>query len=587
MATDETLGARWVARHWKLGVVLAWLAFAVLAVILRYPAIETLGLGDTDDNLRLAQVRALLAGQGWFDLTQYRLAPPAGADIHWSRLPDLPIAGLILLLAPLLGPEPAEQWAVALAPLLPLAIGWWAIALVARRLIAPAAWPLALFVALCATFLTPMWMPLRIDHHGWQLALLAVALAGLVDTKRLRGGVTSGAASGLSLAVGLEMLVFLALIGAATVVFWLSDPAGRRRLAGYGASLAGTGALGFALFASQANRAPVCDAFSPVWLSAVAAAGGLLVLLALIAAERRSARIALAGAAGAALALGFALAWPTCLGRPEGVGAELQAIWLDNVREAKPVGQAPWRSAMLVIALPLSGLLGFAMALAARRHTGSFLPWLAAASLALAAASLTFWQVRLAPAAHLLAIPGATMLGWRLLPVMRRSARLSVRVFGTAAVLLLATGTYVIFLLATFPEAPDPGEESAASCKTRESLAALDKLPPGHVLTQIDLAPRLIVTTHHAALAGPYHRNGAAMLDTFHAFRGSPEAAREIVARRAIDYVLLCPSLPGEHIYTGDGERGLYTALVAGDAPDWLAPVPLAPESGLRAWRVR
>ena len=51
-----------------------------------------------------SHIRALLDGQGWFDLRNYRLNPPGGFDIHWSRLVDLPIAGLILLGAVLLHP---------------------------------------------------------------------------------------------------------------------------------------------------------------------------------------------------------------------------------------------------------------------------------------------------------------------------------------------------------------------------------------------------------------------------------------------------------------------------------------------------
>ena len=50
----------------------------------------------------LRQVRALLGGQGWFDLRQHRFDPAhGGANIHWSRLVDLPLAGLILLMKPL------------------------------------------------------------------------------------------------------------------------------------------------------------------------------------------------------------------------------------------------------------------------------------------------------------------------------------------------------------------------------------------------------------------------------------------------------------------------------------------------------
>ena len=50
---------------------------------------------DTDDAMRLVQVRDLLAGQGWFDMVQHRLMPPEGASMHWSRLVDAPLAALI------------------------------------------------------------------------------------------------------------------------------------------------------------------------------------------------------------------------------------------------------------------------------------------------------------------------------------------------------------------------------------------------------------------------------------------------------------------------------------------------------------
>src|SRR3546814_6750370 len=74
------------------------------------------------------QVRALLGGQDWFDLRQYRLDPPFGANIHWSRLADLPIAAIILALKPLVGGAVAERVAVAVAPLLPMAIAMGAVA---------------------------------------------------------------------------------------------------------------------------------------------------------------------------------------------------------------------------------------------------------------------------------------------------------------------------------------------------------------------------------------------------------------------------------------------------------------------------
>src|SRR5215468_861427 len=76
---------------------------------------------STDDAMRLVEVRDLLAGQSWFDLTQHRLDPPQGSLMHWSRLIDAPIAALILMLRPLLGAAAAEQAALMLWPTLLLA----------------------------------------------------------------------------------------------------------------------------------------------------------------------------------------------------------------------------------------------------------------------------------------------------------------------------------------------------------------------------------------------------------------------------------------------------------------------------------
>ena len=97
----------------------------------------------------MAQVRAWLNGQGWYDLRQYRFDPAfGGANIHWSRIVDLPIAGLILLGKLFTTGANAERMAVAVAPLLPYVVLLTGIALTARRLISPAAFVAALCRAL-------------------------------------------------------------------------------------------------------------------------------------------------------------------------------------------------------------------------------------------------------------------------------------------------------------------------------------------------------------------------------------------------------------------------------------------------------
>src|SRR4029453_8251528 len=62
-------------------------------------------LGDPDDAVRLISVRELLAGAPWFDTTLPRIGAPEPLFSHWSRLIDLPLAGLIRAFMPFLGVE--------------------------------------------------------------------------------------------------------------------------------------------------------------------------------------------------------------------------------------------------------------------------------------------------------------------------------------------------------------------------------------------------------------------------------------------------------------------------------------------------
>ena len=49
-------------RHWLRLTLFAWAIITIWFVAQRWSAIHWLSLGDTDDNMRLMQVRALLAG---------------------------------------------------------------------------------------------------------------------------------------------------------------------------------------------------------------------------------------------------------------------------------------------------------------------------------------------------------------------------------------------------------------------------------------------------------------------------------------------------------------------------------------------
>ncbi len=582
----------WASRHWRWLVAIVAVATAAWLLNERWALIRWFAPVDTDDHMRIMQVRALLGGQGWYDLRQYRMDPPYGANIHWSRIPDMPIAALILLLKPFLGGAMAEKAALSLAPFLPMAVTMWAVALLHRRILGSLAFLLGLALLLTAASLRGMWMPLRVDHHGWQLAMLAIVMLGLADPKKARGGLTVGLATAVSLAIGLEMLLYLALAGAALALLWVWDGEEKPRLAAYGASLAGGTGICYLLFASVANRAPVCDALSPVWLSAMAAAGGLAVLLAQTVRGGPLRRLVFAAAGGALLALGFALAWPHCLGRLEGVPPELARMWLDNVKEARPLYTHSLQTIVTIAALPLAGMVGFTLMLWRERGNWTrFATWSALAGPALVSTLLLLWQTRAGAAAQLLAVPGAAALIWVLWPIVRSRTHWLVRLIGMAALALLASGIGPQWVASQIKK-PDDKFRSTVNlanrrCPSLPALKPIGEQPRGYVLTFVDLGPRLITVTHHDAIAGPYHRNAQAILDVQRAFRGTPEAAYAMIERRGIDYVLICPNLSESTIYKAKAPNGFYAQLAAGRVPAWLSPIPLPEDSPYKMWRVK
>lgn len=581
-----------LSRHWKLVLFLIWLLTCAAFVVYRWSAIQWFGLGDTDDNMRMMQVRALLDGQGWFDLRQYRLNPPTGADIHWSRFVDLPIAALVLITKPLLGAAVAERVAVTLAPMIPLGVAFAGLGLTARRLVAPGAFVLA--AGIFVTFITAMtmFMPLRIDHHGWQLALLTLLLAGLADSNAVRGGVTVGVATALSLVIGLETLPWLAVAGAGVGLRWILDPGQSTRLKGYSLALGGGIAAGFLIFASEANRVPRCDALTPIWVSVMMLAAAGAFLLSSLDIRQRLWRLALAGLLGLGIVAYLALAWPDCLGRPEQVSPELQRVWLSNVSEAKPIYTRNWAT-IFSSSVFLVGLAGSFWMVWKNRANERGAAWATIALLSFGSGVLLLWQARVAPTALTFSVPGAVAVGWAVIPRLRASESVFVRVFGTVGAFLLLSGIGVQFIGAAIPDEKAKSPRMAqvnranAACPSLPALRPIARLPKATILTFVDLGPRLITVTHHNAIAGPYHRNGEAILDIHRAFRGTADDALAVARKHGATLLLICPNMSESTIYRVQSPNGFYRQLSDGKVPDWLEPVPLPARSPFRLWSIK
>jgi hypothetical protein len=133
-------------------------------------------LGDTDDAVRLVGVRELIGGAPWFDTTLPRIGAPTPLLSHWSRLIDAPLAALIGIFTPLLGPERAELATRIVWP----ALLFLALALIVAREAQRRAGPVgaAFAVMLVATSVVALaqFRPGRVDHHNAQILCAVAAL---------------------------------------------------------------------------------------------------------------------------------------------------------------------------------------------------------------------------------------------------------------------------------------------------------------------------------------------------------------------------------------------------------------------------
>jgi hypothetical protein len=565
---------------------------------------------DPDSLLRLVQVRDLLGGQGWFDLVQHRMNPPDGALMHWSRLIDAPVAGLIAL-GGLFGL--GEGFALAAWPLL-LFLAFMAGAMLTATALAGrrAALP-ALILALL--FIEPMlsFLPNDIDHHNAQLALFMLTLAAALRAElRPNLGAAAGLGCATMLAIGLEMLPYVAVLGALLALRWALSGESGRAAAQFGmAFAAGSGALYLLTAPPQARF--ICDSISLAYILPFAVAGLGLATLTLLLGRYGGRTVRFGGLAALAIVslATLALVAPDCLTGPfASLSPELKALWLDSVLEAQPLYAYAMREpigAVATVGPPCVALLVAILRLRSVEQ-GMRWPWLLATAMLATPLALGFYQVRAIPYANAIAIP--VLAAWlagiaasrgivSLTPPRRALPLVAAFLVAMPLVHLLAAwGAVELVSAATGGRIAPPAKIDAPKelvaglngaekdCLDDASRKLFASVPAGLVLSPVFYGSSVLNISNHSVVAGPYHRIGAAILDSIHAMRGPPDAAREIVERRNVAYIAICSTSREAALTTNHASDGLLAALLAGRAPAWLEPVAGGQNTMLRLWRV-
>lgn len=564
-----------------------WLACSMVLLWLFRGDYATLGFRDPDDAMRLAQVRDWIGGQVFWDVSQHRVNPPVGGPMHWSRVVDMPLAALTLLLRPIMGATMAETAACILTPILLLGGLTAALFVVARRLAGGAIALLSVALLLTSPSILVQFTPLRIDHHGWQIMLATIALCGALDDRPSRGGMVAGFALALWLQISSEALPYAALFGATFALRqWIARDQAPRFIA-FAATLGGAALLLLALLRGPgATMAPYCDALSYVYVwPLVMLAIATMLAARLIGTHTAGRRLAMAAMGGGAAILAFLLTGGACLsGDPfAALGPLAYRLWYLQVMEGRPI----WEQSLSmqgVILLP--SLLGLTASLIAARDSlgEARIRWLTLALLLAGATGVALLVMRALSVAHVFALPGIAWLLARLFRRVQASRLAPVRILGSVALVLL-TPAGLCALWVALAARPDPAGAASASCRAAAVLAPLRALPPATLFAPIDLGPDILVQTPHSVVGTAHHRNAAGITAVIEGFVDAPDQARRIIMATRAGYLVNCDGLNEVRLYGKADPRGLAAMLAKGRTPDWLEPLPI--RGPLRIWRIR
>ena len=571
--------------------LLVALVVACIYTIADFSNIRAMHFLDPDDILRLIQVRDLLNGQAWFDVTQYRINPPAGGLMHWSRLIDLPLAALIVILRPIFGQPVAEHIALISYSLLMLT----ALFLVAARILRLYYRPGLVLVGLPAIVFLQLLMSqfrvMRIDHHSAQILIGCVAFGLVVAPWRRWTGLAVGALLAVLTSISLEGIIYIPAFGLVFAWPWLMRGKNGDPLAGYCLSFVLTSVI--VMVATRGASAPLtsyCDSMSRPYL----AASAMAALILLVGTRWRLPvflRLCVVVIAGAAATGTLGLSDARCLRGPfEALPPFVQTYWYDMVEEGMPLW-GKGTQAFNFILLHVIAITGIGIALYQhRRDKELYRRWLITAFLYGWALAVGLIVLRANGMAYAFGLGGIALVTLHCWQKARAISNTLVRILASVATPVLVA---MLLQLILFPSADHQSlmaragtNASQALCFDPASLAKLNSLPSGLVFTTIDMAPEILLNTPHSVVATGHHRNANGIDKTLRAFRASSEGARPIIASTGSDYLIYCASEANIPPFAQLGPEALSNRLKNKQPPAWLTPVEMPRGSTLQVYRI-
>ncbi len=613
---------------------LMWCYFILCYIVLPHNSVWFGLLPDPDDYTYLSQTLDWLHGQSWFDNVQHRMSPPEGVDLHYTRLAEIPIAGMILLFRLFqYSWQTAALYASFTLPFIYLGILFYVLRVTAERFVSKDWSRLTAFTMVFAGAPLNKFTPGQVGHHSLE-TILTMGAIGLTaqmfaHPDRKRWAIAAGGVFAFAMAMALENLPWLALtstvIGLWTIV---SGAKAARSASIFGVALFLFGSLFLVIEKSPAEVFHTdLLAYS---IAYVVFMGG--VALALLGASGATfikdikLRFVVSGGIAAILGAIYLYQYPELLAGPYGaMDKRLAELFALDTSEMQPLIERINNTPGLMIFLFTPALSLVVSLFSAYKEKGhKRWNWILLASLLAASVGpALFYQCRLTVYMELFSV----------IPLVAFAERGYIwlcahyegrRLFLAEICLVLLIGPLTKVLIPALQDGRSfnagvllfPADSTFYTCGI-DNIATVLNAPPYagrklRIMNMMNQGAQLIFYTQHEVMAAPYHKNVRGNLDAVDFFTTSdPAEAKEIARRDGIDLVMSChyvyhmyfkgneslyfsspdgsyaKRLPDGSIVNLSSDESFVWQLASGKVPDWLTPIPVPRPSNYSLYEVK
>ena len=568
-------------------VISLLLVYCIIKSIYAMPEIFMWKLPNVDDVGKVLEVRAWLNGQGFYDLLNHRSNPPYGAEMHWSRLADIPLATMELFLRLFIPAQAAEKYAVLITPQILLIIYFIVSIKLLKRFSDNEASIIALTLLLIVNVIIQAnFYPGRVDHHGLQLILLVTSLYG-VSYNDFKHAFASGASIAIAMTIGLELVPIMIFIAGYVVILWcIYNKDRQQQLQGFSIGL-----MVFIIIGLLINVPPdrliigANDCLSIAIVAPVVLGCMGLLLLSKLKTKTFLTRILLLFAI-TMLVIGCAWQFPDLHKRLYWqIDPKYYHLWMDDCLDCYGINQMLFIDMLQYSYFAIIGLINVFIIIyfsINKKNNDEIIKWSLLGILMLVSFLLSFfYQSRVVWAANTIALViNSAVIG----KVYKEKGLAYALILGLIFFPTWA-GVYATYSNKYTKRSDYVTDNSPIKCYSFQDFEHLSKMPKGIVASNLNIGTETLINTNHNVLATGFHRDLGRNL-YYPILLANDDNAHSQIDNLGVNYIAFCKRQVEPYRIKNNAPNGLMSHLLNGDPPSYLKLIPAKNNTDVVAYEV-